>query len=87
MRIEAIVSLLAEAPKINKVYIIGPNFALDQQASRSLKEYYKRKKPSIEVVDDDFLPVSQVKDFSPYVAKIKASGAEIVVTTNFAATW
>jgi len=84
MKTEAVTTLLAEDPKIGRVYIIGPNFAMGQQTSRSVKDLFKRKKPGIEIVGDDLLPVSQVKDFSPYVAKIKAAEADIVITSNFA---
>jgi branched-chain amino acid transport system substrate-binding protein len=37
------------------------------------------------VVGDDLHPIGQVKDFAPFVAKIKASGADSVVTGNWGA--
>ena len=30
----------------------------------------------IQVVGEDMIPLGKVKDFSPYIAKIKASGAK-----------
>ena len=51
--------------------------------TRAAKEYLKRKRPDIEIVGDDLHPIAQVKDFSPYVAKIKASGADTVITGNW----
>ncbi|HSY25910.1 MAG TPA: ABC transporter substrate-binding protein, partial [Burkholderiaceae bacterium] len=50
---------------------------------RAAKEYLKRKRPDIEIVGDDLHPIAQVKDFSPYVAKIKESGADTVITGNW----
>ena len=37
----------------------------------------------MQIVGDDLHPIGQVKDFAPYVAKIKASGADSVVTGNW----
>src|SRR5690606_7885818 len=45
----------------------------------------KRKLPEVEIVGEDLHPIAQVKDFAPYVAKIKASGADTVVTGNWGA--
>jgi len=41
------------------------------------------KRPDIEIVGDTFTPMGKVKDFSPYVAKIQASGAQAVITGNW----
>ena len=45
----------------------------------------KRKRPDIQIVGDDLHPMQKVKDFSPYIAKIKASGADTVMTGNWGA--
>ncbi|MBR7504306.1 ABC transporter substrate-binding protein, partial [Mycobacterium tuberculosis] len=37
----------------------------------------------IEIVGEDLHPLAQVKDFSPYVSKIKSSGADTVITGNW----
>jgi len=42
-----------------------------------------RKRPDVQIVGDDLHPLGQVKDFAPYVAKIKASGADTVITGNW----
>ncbi|MEO8839127.1 MAG: branched-chain amino acid ABC transporter substrate-binding protein [Herbaspirillum sp.] len=83
MRMEALTSYIAADPRIKKVYIIGQNYALGHQVSRAAKEYLKRKRPDIQIVGDDLHPIATVKDFSPYVAKIKASGADSVITGNW----
>jgi branched-chain amino acid transport system substrate-binding protein len=41
------------------------------------------KRPDIQVVGDELHPLQKVQDFSPYVAKIKASGADTVITGNW----
>ena len=41
--------------------------------------------PDIEIVGNEFHPIGQVKDFTPYVTKIVSSGADAVITGNFGA--
>ena len=83
MKMEALTDFIAKDPKIKKVYLINQNYSFGQAVSRAAKEYLKRKRPDIQVVGDDLHPIGQVKDFAPYVAKIKASGADIVITGNW----
>jgi branched-chain amino acid transport system substrate-binding protein len=83
MKMEALTSFMKDQPKIKKVYIIGQNYAHGQQVSKFFKEDIKRKRPDIQIVGDELHPIAQVKDFSPYVAKIKASGADTIVTGNW----
>ncbi|HTD06650.1 branched-chain amino acid ABC transporter substrate-binding protein [Undibacterium sp.] len=83
MRMEALTSFMAKDPNIKKVFIIGQNYALGHQVSRAAKDYLKRKRPDIQIVGDDLHPIATVKDFSPYVAKIKSSGADSVITGNW----
>src|SRR3954468_38926 len=85
MKMEALTSFMKDQPNVKKVYIIGQNYSHGQQVSRYFKEAIKRKRPDIQVVGDDLHPIGQVKDFEPYVAKIKASGADAVLTGNWGA--
>ncbi len=36
----------------------------------------QRKRPDVQIVGDDMAPLAQVRDFSPYIAKIKQSGCQ-----------
>ena len=83
MKMEAMTTYLAKDKSVKKVYIIGQNYAHGHQVTRAAKEYLKRKRPDIEIVGDDLHPIGSVKDFSPYVAKISASGADTVITGNW----
>ena len=85
MKMEALTTYMAKDPSIKKVYIIGQNYAHGHQVSRAAKEYLKRKRPDVQIVGDDLHPIATVKDFAPYVAKIKASGADTVITGNWGA--
>jgi branched-chain amino acid transport system substrate-binding protein len=42
-----------------------------------------KRRPDIEIVGDELIPLGKVKDFAPYVAKIKSSGADTVLTGNW----
>jgi branched-chain amino acid transport system substrate-binding protein len=42
-----------------------------------------KKRPDIQIVGDDLHPLGKVKDFAPYVAKMKAAGADAVITGNW----
>jgi len=83
MKMEALTSYLAKDPKIKKVYLLNQNYSFGQQVARAAKEYLARKRPDIVIVGEDLHPLAQVKDFAPYVAKIKASGADTVITGNW----
>src|SRR3954454_24854860 len=83
MKMEALTTFMKEQPKVKKVYIIGQNYSHGQQVAKFFKEDIARKRPDIQVVGDDLHPIGQVKDFSPYVAKIKQSGADAVLTGNW----
>lgn len=83
MKLEGLTSVLAEDKNIKKVYIIGQNYSHGQHLSRATKELLKAKRPDIEIVGDDLHPTAQVKDFAPYIAKIRASGAQAVITGNW----
>jgi len=83
MRAAALASALAKDKSLKKVYLINQNYALGQQTSAAVRAGLKQRRPDIEIVGDDLHPMLSVKDFSPYVTKIKASGAEAVVTANW----
>ena len=85
MKTEALTSFLAKDQAIKKIYLINQNYPTGQQTSSGVKANLKRKRPDIQIVGDDLHPMLAVKDFAPYVAKIKASGADAVVTANWSA--
>jgi branched-chain amino acid transport system substrate-binding protein len=82
-KMEALTSYMAEQKDVKNVYLINQNYAHGVQVSRFFKETMARKKPDVKVVGDDLHPLGAVKDFAPYVAKIKASGADSIVTGNW----
>ena len=83
MKMEALTTWMTDQPDIKKVYILGQNYAHGQQVSKYAKADLKAKRPDIQIVGDDLHPLAQVRDFAPYIAKIKASGADTVITGNW----
>ena len=83
MKLDAITTHIAQQKNIKKVYLINQDYAFGQAISRTAREMLARKRPDIEIVGDDLHPMGKVKDFSPYIAKIKASGTETVITGNW----
>jgi len=83
MKMEALTSFMKDQPKIKKVYLLNQNYSHGQQVAKYFKEGLARKRPDVQIVGDDLHPLGQVKDFAPYVAKIKQSGADTIVTGNW----
>ncbi|HEY2561612.1 MAG TPA: branched-chain amino acid ABC transporter substrate-binding protein [Caldimonas sp.] len=83
MKMEALTTFMKEQKDIHKVYILGQNYSHGVQVAKYAKEGLKRKRPDIEIVGEDLHPIAQVRDFAPYIAKIKASGADTVITGNW----
>ncbi|MDM4766064.1 branched-chain amino acid ABC transporter substrate-binding protein [Pelomonas sp. SE-A7] len=83
MKMEAITTYMKDLPEIKKVFLLNQNYAHGHQVAKYAKELMGRKRPDIQVVGEELHPIAQVRDFAPYVAKIKASGADTVITGNW----
>src|SRR3954469_11253889 len=81
MRAVARIKSLPESVK--KVYLLNQDYLFGQSIDRDTKRFLKQYRPDIEIVADEFIPLMQVKDFAPYITKIKASGAQSLVTGNY----
>ena len=85
MKSAGLASFLASDKSLTKIYLINQNYQLGQSVSRSVRESLKQSRPDIEIVGDDLHQLMQVKDFTPYISKIKASGAQAIATGNWGA--
>jgi branched-chain amino acid transport system substrate-binding protein len=83
MKMEAMSSFMETQKDIQKVYILGQNYSHGVQVAKYAKETLARKRPDIQIVGEDLHPLAQTRDFAPYIAKIKASGADTVITGNW----
>jgi branched-chain amino acid transport system substrate-binding protein len=85
MKLAAITDYLAKQKDLHKVYLLNQDYAFGQAISAAAKDMLGKKRPDIAIVGDDLHPLGKVKDFSPYIAKVKASGAQAVITGNWGA--
>ena len=85
MKMEALTNFVAKQPDIKKVFLINQDYAFGHSVEKAATDYLKAKRPDIQVVGKDRHPLAQVRDFAPYVAKIKASGADTIITGNWGA--
>jgi branched-chain amino acid transport system substrate-binding protein len=83
MQVGVLTDYVAKRAWVKRVYLINQDYAHGQAVSRASLEMLARKRPDIEVVANEFVPLGKVKDFAPYVAKIRASGADSVVTGSW----
>jgi branched-chain amino acid transport system substrate-binding protein len=83
MKMEALTTFMKDDKDIKKVYLINQNYSHGQQVVKYAKENLARKRPDVQIVGEDLTPLAQTRDFAPYIAKIKASGADTVITGNW----
>jgi branched-chain amino acid transport system substrate-binding protein len=84
MRAAALMGHLASQANIKKVYLINPDYTAGRAARDLSIKSLKEKRPDIQVVGDDLFPVFKVSDFSPHIGKVKAAGADAVISSAFA---
>ena len=79
----ALTDTIAANKNIKKVYLINQDYSFGQAVARAARAMLAKKRPDVSIVGDDLHPLGKVKDFSPYVAKIRAAGADSIVTGNW----
>lgn len=83
MRMAALVAHIAQDTAIKKLYLFNQDYAFGQQVAKSARAMLAALRPDITIVGDDLHPIGKVQDFAPYANKIKASGADAVLTGNW----
>jgi branched-chain amino acid transport system substrate-binding protein len=83
MRMAALMAVLKDDQALRSVYILGQDYSFGQAVARDARRQLALLRPDVQIVGDELHPMGRVKDFSPYIAKIKASGAQAVITGNF----
>jgi len=83
MRMAALMELLREDVALKSVYLLGQDYSFGQSVLREARRQLAAQRPDVRIAGDELHPLLRIKDFAPYMAKIKASGAQAVVTGNF----
>ena len=85
MKMAALTDVIKTNTKIKKMYIIGQDYSFGKAVAEAAVTMLKEKRPDIQIVGNELHPIGKVQDFSPYVQKIIASGADAVITGNWGA--
>ncbi|MBB5047042.1 branched-chain amino acid transport system substrate-binding protein [Rhodopseudomonas rhenobacensis] len=83
IKMEALTNYMKDQPAIKKVYLINQDYSFGQSVRTTARAMLAKKRSDIQIVGDELHPLLKITDFAPYVAKIKASGADTVVTGNW----
>ena len=83
MKMAAMTDVIAKDQKVKAVYLINQDYSFGKAVAAAARKMLNEKRPDIKIVGDELHPLQKVQDFSPYVAKIKASGADTVITGNW----
>ncbi|WP_096665969.1 branched-chain amino acid ABC transporter substrate-binding protein [Polaromonas sp. AET17H-212] len=83
MRMAALMDVLKEDKAVKSIYLIGQDYSFGQAVLREARRQLGAQRPDVQIVGDELHPMGRVKDFLPYAAKIKASGAQAVLTGNW----
>lgn len=83
MRMQALTEAIKADNKTKRVYIIGQDYSFGRQVAKAAREQLTAKRPDIAIVGDELHPIGKIKDFAPYIAKMKSAGADAVITGNW----
>lgn len=83
MRMNALMQVIQADKSLKKVYLIGQDYSFGQSVLRDAHESLEKTRPDVQIVGDELHPMGRIKDFLPYAVKIKASGAQAVITGNW----
>jgi len=83
VEMRAVARIKALPKDVTKVYLLNQDYLFGQSIQHDTRKWLAKLRPDIQVVGDELMPFGKVQDFSPYIAKIKASGAQSVVTGNY----
>lgn len=82
-KIDALVRQVAAQKNVARVYLLNQDYAYGHAAQKLSRELLTQRRPDIQIVGDDLIQLQKTKDFAPYIAKIRASGADTVLTSNW----
>ncbi len=83
MKMAGLTRFMKNQPGIHKIYLNNQNYSHGHQVAKYFKEGIAKNRPDAQIVGEDYVALGQVKDFAPYVAKIKAAGADTLVTGSW----
>lgn len=85
MKMRALTRFMGRQPDLQRVWLLNQNYAHGQQFALYFRQEMQREAPSVQVVGEELHPAFSLDDFSAYVQRIQASGAQALVTGNWGA--
>ena len=85
MKMRALTDYLVSQAAVKKVYIFNPDYSFGVSVEKAAQAMLANRRPDLQVVGAERVPLGKVKDFTPYVQKMQAAGADAVVTGNWGA--
>ena len=83
MRMAALMEVIKDDKALKSIYLIGQDYSFGQSVLKEARRQISAQRSDVQIVGDELHPLGRVKDFIPYAAKIKASGAQAVMTGNW----
>jgi len=83
MRMTALMDVFKDDKSVKSIYLIGQDYSFGQSVLKEARRQITAQRPDVQIVGDELHPLGRVKDFIPYAVKIKASGAQAVLTGNW----
>ncbi len=83
MRMAGLMDVLKDDGAVKSIYLIGQDYSFGQAVLREARKQLSVQRPDVQIVGDELHALGRVKDFIPYAVKIKASGAQAVLTGNW----
>jgi branched-chain amino acid transport system substrate-binding protein len=83
MKMKALANFVKRQADVKNVYLFNQDYAHGRQWARYGQELVGLARPDVKFVGSELHPIGRVKDFAPYVAKMKAAGADTIITGNW----
>ena len=83
MKMKAIANTIKKMPDVKKVYLLNQDYAHGKQWASYGRQLVGLARPDVQFVGETLHPIGRVKDFAPYLANIRQSDADAVITGNW----
>ena len=83
MRMTALMELIKADEQLERMYLIGQDYSFGHAVLREAKRQLAQLRPDVAIAGEELHPIGRIKDFLPYVTKIRNSGAQAVLTGNW----
>jgi branched-chain amino acid transport system substrate-binding protein len=80
MSARAIVTYMAQHKKFKKFYLLNQDYSFGRDTGAAFRREVNKQIPDGQILGEDYFPMFS-KDLSPFLTKVKASGAEAILSS------